>query len=161
VAVVTTKYYRVARHASSGRYVATGAVFASAGMTNGDVTLVQSGTSTLLGSLRNGTFQFGSATPAYPSDSFNATDYFVDLGFVPNTSVLSGGRLQTGVAPRATGSKRIGAAAVLRAGATLSAEAIATYPVSDVTYRRPGQFGYARAEQVTARKPDILDYRRN
>lgn len=86
-------YYRAAVHCTSGRIVATGGVFTSAAITNGNVTDIQHGTATPLGTLHNGTFTEGAAL-AYPASSFNATDYFVDVVFTegppPDVAVGAG-----------------------------------------------------------------------
>lgn len=81
VAVVTTKAYRANRHASSGRYVRTANAFASAGISNGGITLIQSGTNPggiFAGVLRNGTFR-EAAAGNYPSQSFLTADYHIDV----------------------------------------------------------------------------------
>jgi|SRR6185312_1782108 len=73
--------YRANRHSTNGRYVATSGAFASAGITNGNLTAPQNGTNSGgLGSLWNGTFRTGAA-PAYPSDAFGGGNYFVDVVF--------------------------------------------------------------------------------
>lgn len=81
VAVTTNKVYRAARHATSGRYVATSGAFTSGPISNAGITLVQSGTNPgalFPGVLRNGTFR-EAAAGNYPSSSFNASDYGVDV----------------------------------------------------------------------------------
>ena len=80
VDVTAGTYYRAAVHCTSGRIVATGAAFASAAITNGNVTDIQHGTATPLGTLHNGAFTEG-VSLSYPATSFNATDYFVDVVF--------------------------------------------------------------------------------
>lgn len=80
-AVVTTKVYRAARHASSGRYVSTSGAFTGASISNAGITLVESGSNPgglFGGVLRNGTFREGAAGN-YPASSFGAADYFVDV----------------------------------------------------------------------------------
>jgi hypothetical protein len=136
VSVDATHAYRAAVHATSGRIVATGAAFASAGLTNGNVSAIQTGADpVLLGSLANGTFNEG-ATLTYPSDSFNATDYFPDVEF---TTVAPVDAALAAVAPAASGTY----AGDLVIAGTLAATAPAatvhltagTAPTVDVTAR--------------------------
>jgi hypothetical protein len=108
VSVVAGTYYRAAVHCTSGRIVATSLAFNSAGITNGAVTAIQTGTNSPLGSLRNGTFTEG-ASPAYPASSFNATDYFVDVVFSTGTSGTASaalGGLTAAAVPHALGTAR-------------------------------------------------------
>jgi len=87
VSVDTLHAYRAGVHSSSGRIVATGAAYAGAGISNGNVTAIQSGADpVLIGSLLNGTFNEGPSL-AYPSDAFNATDYFPDVEFTTTPPV--------------------------------------------------------------------------
>lgn len=85
VDIDANKGYRAAVHASNGRYVASGGVFASGGITNGHLTAIQTGANPTagLGSLLNGTFRVGGAV-AYPSNTFNGGNYFVDVVFEPD-----------------------------------------------------------------------------
>lgn len=73
--------YTAARHATSGRYVATTGVFAAGPVSGGGVTLLQDGTNPQppdLGVMRNGVFDQGVAL-AYPASQFGTPDYFVDI----------------------------------------------------------------------------------
>lgn len=81
VDVVSTKAYRANRHSSSGRYVRTAGAFASAGISNAGITLIQSGTNPngqFAGVLRNGTFR-EAAAGNYPSQAFLTADYHIDV----------------------------------------------------------------------------------
>lgn len=85
LAVVTTKVYRAARHATSGRYVSTSLAFNGASISNAGITLIESGTNPgalFPGVLRNGTFREGTAGN-YPASSFNASDYGIDVDDEP------------------------------------------------------------------------------
>ncbi len=76
----TGTVYTAARHASSGRYVATSAGLSGAITRNG-VTLLAAGTDPNppgLGSMTNGVFTEG-ASLAYPNSSFGNADYFADI----------------------------------------------------------------------------------
>lgn len=161
VAIDTAKHYRAARHASSGRYVATGAAFNAGTIANGDVTLIQTGTSTGLGSLRNGTFQFGSATPVYPFDSFNGTDYFVDFGFVPATTVTSAGRLQVGARGTAAPQRRQASTGRLQAGGRGYGEGVSVVVEPAAICRRASTVAYQRSAPVEYVRADTLIYRRD
>ncbi len=73
--------YTAARHASSGRYVATTGAFTSAGLTGNGVTLLKDSTNPdppNLGTMLNGVFNEGAAL-AYPASNFGTPDYFVDI----------------------------------------------------------------------------------
>lgn len=85
--------YTAARHASSGHYVATTSVFDDGPITNGGVSLLESGPNPNppgLGVMRNGVFDEG-ADLAYPADFFGQPDYFTDV-------VLAAGGEVTGTA---------------------------------------------------------------
>lgn len=80
--VVTGTFYRVGRHASSGRYVRTAGALTSAGISNAGITIVQSGTAAFDDVVRNGTFDEGVAL-AYPASVFGQPDYHVDVDDEP------------------------------------------------------------------------------
>jgi hypothetical protein len=87
VAVTTGKLYRVGLHNTAGRYVATGSfapfVGGAGGLTNGDIWAPHTGDNPAgLGSQSNGTFEINAAL-AYPTDTFSAGCYFVDVVFEP------------------------------------------------------------------------------
>lgn len=87
ISVVTTKLYKIALRSSAGRYCATGAGMASAGITNLGVTSPQDGaTFGALGAISNGSFASNSIT-AYPASTFNSNEYFVDVDFVADTAL--------------------------------------------------------------------------
>ena len=76
VAVTAGQTYVASYFAPSGGYSYTGAAFAGAGVTNGPLTAPQSSTV----SPGNGVYGYGSS-PALPSSSYNATNYWVDVVF--------------------------------------------------------------------------------
>ncbi len=81
VDVVSTKAYRANRHASSGRYVRTTGAFNGASISNGGITLIESGSNPngqFAGVLRNGTFREAVAGN-YPSQAFLTADYHIDV----------------------------------------------------------------------------------
>lgn len=89
-AITTGKIYTAAVHSSSGRIVATGAVFSGAGISNGGINLLQNGSDPNppgLGGAFNGVFIEG-ASLAYPTTAFNTTDYFVDI--VAGAAIVTG-----------------------------------------------------------------------
>lgn len=97
--LTTGKVYTAAVHSSSGRIVATGAGLNSA-ITGNGVTLLASGTDPNppgLGSMVNGIFNEG-ASLAYPTDTFNNTDYFPDLSIVTGQSAAAGTTSETDTA---------------------------------------------------------------
>lgn len=74
--------YRAVVHSSAGRYVSTPGVFASVGITNGNLTAPANGVNSGgLGSLWQGTFRTGAL--GYPSEAFGGGNYFVDVVFEP------------------------------------------------------------------------------
>jgi hypothetical protein len=101
VAVTANAVYVASYFAPNGNYAGDGSFFANSGVTNGPVQLLQNGVSG-----GNGVYQYGSSS-AFPSSSFNATNYWVDVVFtttsgpdttaplVSSTSPLNGA---TGVA---------------------------------------------------------------
>jgi hypothetical protein len=76
VPVAANTTYVASYHAPVGRYAADQTFFASAGVTNGPLTALQSGADG-----GNGVFVYGGAT-AFPSGTYNATNYWVDVVFV-------------------------------------------------------------------------------
>lgn len=93
--VTTGKVYRVARHATSGRFVRTVGAFTSGPIANGGITLLQSGTDVgglFAGVIRNGVFREGAAGN-YPASVFGQPDYYLDVddeGTAPDPIDLSG-----------------------------------------------------------------------
>lgn len=77
VNIVSGQRYVTTVHTPNGRYVFTGAFFASSGVTNGNLTAPQDDSVT---PARNGRF-VGGASPAFPTNTFNATCYFADVLF--------------------------------------------------------------------------------
>jgi hypothetical protein len=75
--------YAAACHSSSGRYVATAAAFATAGISNAGVNAIATGSDPNVnpgGTMRNGTYNEG-PTLAYPGTVAGSADYFVDVGY--------------------------------------------------------------------------------
>lgn len=92
------KIYRVVVHSSSGRYTARGGYFTVGGAgkasSGGAVHSPATGADpTGVGALYNGTYGMGPASN-YPSSSFNAGNYYVDVVFQPQ----GGGALEHGAA---------------------------------------------------------------
>jgi hypothetical protein len=95
VAVVPGVLYRFGVHSSAGRYVSTGAFFAS-DLVNGDITAFHHGDDSVgFGSQSQGTYKIDADWSAYPRDSFNSTSYLADVlftagggGLTPVTSTL-------------------------------------------------------------------------
>jgi methionine-rich copper-binding protein CopC len=76
IAVTGGTTYIASYFAPNGDYSYTGAAFASAGVTNGPLTAPQSSAVTP----GNGVYAYG-GSPALPNNSFNATNYWVDVVF--------------------------------------------------------------------------------
>lgn len=83
--------YRVAMHNTAGHYVSTGsfADFVSGGLTNGNLFAPPTGYDIGIGTIAQGVFN-GGAAPAYPSNTFNAGCYFVDVAFTATADVAEG-----------------------------------------------------------------------
>lgn len=84
IAVSTGVIYRATIHSSAGRYVATTNFFNSSGLTNGNLTAPQSGTTPdppNIGLIKNGSFRLDSAAGNYPKDVGGPTCYFADVVF--------------------------------------------------------------------------------
>jgi Domain of unknown function (DUF4082)/Bacterial Ig-like domain/Bacterial Ig domain len=79
VAVTANTVYVASYFAPNGNYAGDNNFFASAGVSNGPVQLLQNGVSG-----GNGVYQYGSAS-SFPSQSFNATNYWVDVVFTTTT----------------------------------------------------------------------------
>ncbi|WP_292456262.1 DUF4082 domain-containing protein, partial [Methylibium sp.] len=90
VPVTANTVYVASYFAPNGRYAVDVNFFAAAGVTNGPVELLRNGVSG-----GNGVFRYGTAS-AFPSSSFNASNYWVDVAF---TSVGP----TDGTAPTVTG----------------------------------------------------------
>lgn len=84
VPIVSGQRYVTAVHTPDGRYVITGAFFASSSLVNGNLTAPQDDNAT---PAHNGKF-IGGALPAYPSNNFNASCYFADVLFTASTSTI-------------------------------------------------------------------------
>jgi hypothetical protein len=83
-----TKLYRIGLHSSAGRYVTTGSfapfVNPAGGLTNGNIWAPHTGDDPVgLGSTGQGTFEVSATSTVYPSQSFSAACYFVDVAFAP------------------------------------------------------------------------------
>lgn len=106
-AVVTGTFYRVGRHATSGRFVRTAGALTSAGISNAGIEIVQSGTSAFDDVVRNGTFNEGAAL-AYPASVFGQPDYHVDVDDEPLAGDLIEVEGSRGVTFTPAGTLRLG-----------------------------------------------------
>jgi len=77
VAVTAGTVYVASYFAPSGGYAANGGYFASAGTDNAPLHALQNGVSG-----GNGVYVYGSS-PAFPSSTYNSTNYWVDVVFTP------------------------------------------------------------------------------
>jgi hypothetical protein len=75
VAITAGTTYVVSYHAPNGNYAATGAAFASAGVTNGPLTALSNAAAG-----GNGVYVYGTGGVA-PTSTFNSTNYWVDVVF--------------------------------------------------------------------------------
>jgi len=76
VAITANTVYVVSYHTSVGRYAYTYNTFANAGVDNGPLHALRAGVSG-----GNGVFRYGGV--AFPTQSFNSSNYWVDVVFVP------------------------------------------------------------------------------
>ena len=75
VQITANTVYVASYHAPNGRYSADGGYFANSGVYNAPIRLLQSGVSG-----GNGVYRY-TTTSAFPSSSFNSTNYWVDVVF--------------------------------------------------------------------------------
>ncbi len=78
VFITANTTYTASYFAPYGQFSGTPAAFNTAGITNGPLTLLQDGVDG-----GNGVFKYG-VGGVFPDDSFNGTNYWVDVTFVPN-----------------------------------------------------------------------------
>ena len=69
----------ISYHTDTGFYAADGAYFQTTGVTNGPLQALASGVDGL-----NGVYRYGAS--AFPTDSFNATNYWVDVKFATSVA---------------------------------------------------------------------------
>lgn len=82
-----TSTYRVGLRTSEGRYAATSGLWASAGITNGNITGIQDGSSAPgLAVLVNGSFTSGLTN--YPNNTFGSNGYFIDVIYEADSGEL-------------------------------------------------------------------------
>ncbi len=79
VAITANTIYVVSYSAPNGRYSANSNYFASAGTDNGSLHALQNGVSG-----GNGVYAYGAGAP-FPSNSFQSTNYWVDVLYTPDT----------------------------------------------------------------------------
>ena len=132
VAITANTTYVASYHTNVGHYAANNGYFASAGVTNGPLTALANGVD---GS--NGVYQYG-ATSAFPNQTWQSTNYWVDLIF----TISSGGAVDT-IAPTVTGRTPASGATGVAVGTTVSAtfsEALAanTVTTSQFSLQGPG-----------------------
>jgi uncharacterized protein DUF4082/Big-like domain-containing protein len=76
IAIAANTVYVISYHTNVGRYAYTSAQFASAGVDNGPLHALRNGVSG-----GNGIYRYGAV--AFPNSTFNSTNYWVDVVFVP------------------------------------------------------------------------------
>jgi hypothetical protein len=121
VAITANTTYVVSYHAPNGHYSADAGYFATKSATNGPLTALQNGTD---GS--NGVYNYGN-TPTFPTDSYNATNYWVDAIFsdtntppadttapsaISSTPATGATNVSTSVAPKVVFSEPLASASV-------------------------------------------------
>lgn len=85
IVINPAKGYRVAIHNAEGRYVATSGFFSGSALTNGSITAPANGSPVGdITSTAQGTFDIN-ATIQFPTTTFNQTNYFADVVFVPDS----------------------------------------------------------------------------
>lgn len=78
VAIAPNTTYIASYYSESGKYASTEGGFSQSGVTNGALTALRSGTDG-----PNGIYQYGDA---FPNQSYNASNYWVDVLFAPGSS---------------------------------------------------------------------------
>ena len=132
VAITANTTYIASYHTNVGHYAANSGYFASAGVTNGPLTALANGVDG-----GNGVYQYG-ANSAFPNQTWQSTNYWVDLIFT-----ISGGGTADTIAPTVTGRTPASGATGVAVGTTVSAtfsEALAanTVTTSQFTLQGPG-----------------------
>ena len=107
IAVTAGTSYVISYHAPNGRYSSTSNYFTSTGITNGAL----SAPSTTAGG-GNGVFAYGSGI-VFPTASFNATNYWVDVYYQGPSNAAPVANNDTGLAAQRNASVQIAAATLL------------------------------------------------
>jgi hypothetical protein len=81
VTITAGTIYVASYYAPRGRYAADGGYFTGTAVVNGPLTALADGTSG-----GNGVYRYGSGG-GFPSSTFGATNYWVDVVFIPSTSI--------------------------------------------------------------------------
>lgn len=89
LAVTAGQLYRIVVNNSEGRYVYTQDFFTSTGLTTGNITAYQTGTTIGPGVMRQGTSLVNTAPNGYPTNSFSGSCYFVGGVFDASAVVVS------------------------------------------------------------------------
>jgi hypothetical protein len=163
VAVTANTPYVVSYHTETGFYSADGAYFQSTGVVNGPLEGLANGAA---GS--NGVYRYGAS--AFPADTFNATNYWVDVVFVTAIAADTTPPVVSNVVPaaaasgvvrttsvRATFSEAVNAATVtaanveLRDGANALVPATLTYDAGSLTATLQPSAALAYGASYTAR----------
>ncbi|MDB5586621.1 MAG: hypothetical protein JWP26_1591 [Devosia sp.] len=127
IAVAAGTTYLVSYHAPGGYYSATGGYFGTAATTNGPLTAPQS-----TGGNGNGVFAYGSGT-IFPSGSYNATNYWVDVYYQGSTNVAPVANNDSGLAVQRDASVQIAAATLLANDTDANGDALSITGVSAAT----------------------------
>ena len=93
VSVTANTTYVVSYHTNAGNYAINGGYFAAAGVDNAPLHALATGVDGL-----NGVYLYGGG--GFPTQSFNASNYWVDVVFVPTPDVTP--PVVTGVSPAAS-----------------------------------------------------------
>jgi hypothetical protein len=146
------KAYRIGLRTSEGRYAATSGGFSAAGMTTGDISAPQTGTTVPgVGTIANGTF--GAGTSNYPASTFSGGKYFVGPVYTAASDIPPEEHTSTGTAAAtlaasatiATRRATIGTAAL----ESTARAAVATRRVSTGT----GTLAAAAGASIVTRRP--------
>ena len=142
VAIAAKTVYVASYHASGGHYAADASYFASAGWDNLPLHALADGVSG-----GDGVYQYGSGS-VFPNQTFQSTNYWVDVVFNPSApvpSVASIGVTPASATLAAGGTQQYAAAATYSDGSMVDVTREATWTSSDVTIAAVAAGGLATA----------------
>lgn len=155
VPITANTSYVASYFTPTGYYSADSQFFSAAGVDAAPLHAVQSGTNSL-----NGVFTYGStsSTSAFPTQSFNATNYWVDVIYLPTSTYSITGTITgpgaAGATVKVVGSSTVTAVSDSSGNFSISGLSNGTYTVSVVA---SGAYAYSPATQsVTIQNGHVL-----
>ncbi|WEJ59332.1 DUF4082 domain-containing protein [Devosia sp. FJ2-5-3] len=128
IAVTAGTSYVVSYHTTSGYYSATGATF-SAPITNNGITAAQTASGSGNG---NGLYSYG-ASSVFPTNSYNATNYWVDVFYEQGTNTAPVATADSGLTVQPNTALQIQAATLLANDTDANGDALTITGVSGAT----------------------------